>query len=46
VLGTAFADTLEAAKDGDERAFAAIFRDVQPVLLRYLQVIAPQAIDG
>lgn len=45
MLGTAFAGALAAAKDGDERGFAAIFRDVQPVLLRYLQVIAPQATE-
>ena len=30
---------------GDEAAFACIFRDVQPALLRYLRVIAPEAED-
>lgn len=45
VLGSTFADALDAAKGGDERAFAALFRDVQPVLLRYLQIIAPQATE-
>lgn len=41
----AFAATLTRAQGGDEAAFAAIFRDVQPVLLRYLRVISPIAAD-
>lgn len=45
VLGSAFAVTLAGAQSGDEAAFAAIFRDVQPSLLRYLQVIAPEAAE-
>ena len=40
VLGAAFGVTLADAQAGDQEAFAAIFRDVQPALLRYLQVIA------
>lgn len=40
VLGGEFASTLDAARCGDEDAFAALFRDVQPVLLRYLRVAA------
>ena len=45
VLGAAFGMTLADAQAGDQDAFAAIFRDVQPPLLRYLQVIAANAAD-
>ena len=45
VLGAAFGETLADAQAGDQDAFAAIFRDVQPPLLRYLQVIAANAGD-
>jgi RNA polymerase sigma-70 factor, ECF subfamily len=45
VLGPVFVTTLADAQGGDELAFAAIFRDVQPVLLRYLHVISPAAAD-
>src|SRR5260370_71684 len=45
VIGAAFGVTLARAQAGDEAAFACIFRDVQPALLRYLQVIAPEAED-
>jgi RNA polymerase sigma-70 factor, ECF subfamily len=45
VIGTAFEATLARAQIGDEAAFACIFRDVQPALLRYLRVIAPEAED-
>ena len=45
MLGAAFGITLADAQAGDQDAFAAIFRDVQPPLLRYLQVIAASAND-
>jgi RNA polymerase sigma-70 factor (ECF subfamily) len=45
VIGAAFGDTLARAHGGDEAAFACLFRDVHPVLLRYLRVIAPEAED-
>ena len=45
VIGAAFAATLAKAQDGDEAAFTCIFRDVQPVLVRYLRVIALGAAD-
>jgi RNA polymerase sigma-70 factor (ECF subfamily) len=45
VIGAAFGDTLARAQAGDERAFACLFRDVQPALLRYLGVIASEAED-
>ena len=41
VIGAAFDVTLARAQHGDEAAFTRIFRDVQPVLVRYLRVIAP-----
>jgi RNA polymerase sigma-70 factor, ECF subfamily len=45
VIGAAFGVTLASAQAGDETAFACIFRDVQPPLLRYLRVIAPDPED-
>jgi RNA polymerase sigma-70 factor (ECF subfamily) len=45
VLGSAFATSLADAQAGSQDAFAVIFRDVQPVLLRYLLLIAPDATD-
>ena len=44
-MGGAFGDILLRAQAGDETAFACIFRDVQPALLRYLRVIAPDPED-
>ena len=34
-------DLLDRARSGDESAFAGVYRDLQPRLLRYLQVQAP-----
>jgi len=45
VIGAAFSVTLASAQGGDEIAFACLFRDVQPALLRYLHVITPEAED-
>jgi len=45
VIGAAFSVTLASAQGGDESAFACLFRDVHPALLRYLQVITPDAED-
>src|SRR5690242_3548528 len=45
MIGAAFQATLTDAKNGDEAAFACLFRDVQPALLRYLRLIAPEAAD-
>jgi len=41
VIGAAFDSVLAAAVGGDEHAFALLWRELQPGLLRYLQVIAP-----
>jgi RNA polymerase sigma-70 factor, ECF subfamily len=45
VIGAAFGGVLARAQAGDEAAFARIFRDVQPALLRYLRVMTPEAED-
>jgi len=45
VIGAAFGETLADAKAGDDAAFTRLFRDVQPALLRYLRLIAPDAED-
>jgi RNA polymerase sigma-70 factor (ECF subfamily) len=41
VIGAVFGARLAEAQGGDEEAFACLYRDIQPVLLRYLRVIAP-----
>jgi RNA polymerase sigma-70 factor (ECF subfamily) len=40
VVGPEFRRLLAAAQRGDEQAFAALYRDAQPVVLRYLRVAA------
>ncbi len=45
MIGADFEAILAAAKHGDERAFAVLYRDLQPPLLRYLRVIAPEACE-
>jgi len=40
MLGTRFDDLLERAQDGDPLAFGELWRDAQPMLLRYLRVLA------
>jgi RNA polymerase sigma-70 factor, ECF subfamily len=45
VIDAAFGDVLARAQGGDESAFARLFRDIQPALLRYLRVITPDAED-
>jgi RNA polymerase sigma-70 factor, ECF subfamily len=41
VIGAGFGGYLADARDGDEYAFAVLWRDLNPALLRYLQVVAP-----
>jgi RNA polymerase sigma-70 factor (ECF subfamily) len=41
-----FASVLAAAQNGDEGAFATLFRSVQPALLRYLCTLARNLSDG
>jgi len=45
VLGEDFTAQLAAAQDGDETSFAALWRDLQPPLLRYLGVAAGPAAE-
>ena len=45
MIGAAFGTRLAQAQGGDEDAFACLFRDVQPALLRYLRITAPGAAD-
>jgi RNA polymerase sigma-70 factor, ECF subfamily len=45
VLESAFPGLLRAAAGGDETAFARIWRDTHPPLLRYLRVVAGDAAD-
>jgi RNA polymerase sigma-70 factor, ECF subfamily len=40
MIGPDFDDVIAAASGGDERAFAVLWRDLQPALLRYLRVVA------
>jgi RNA polymerase sigma-70 factor, ECF subfamily len=41
VIGATFQAVLAAAQAGDEGAFSVLWRDANPVLLRYLRVMAP-----
>jgi RNA polymerase sigma-70 factor (ECF subfamily) len=45
MIGAAFGATLADAQRGEESAFACLFRDVQPALLRYLAVVAPEVAE-
>jgi len=45
VIGEEFAAVLAVAQDGGEAAFSVLWRDVNPALLRYLRVIAPDAAE-
>ena len=43
MIGPSFTAVLAAATNGDEQAFGALWRDLQPALLRYLNAFAPGA---
>lgn len=45
MIGGDFGAVLDAAKRGDEQAFAVLWRDLQPSMLRYLRVIVPDACE-
>jgi RNA polymerase sigma-70 factor (ECF subfamily) len=45
MLGSSFLELLVAAQDGDEQAFAVLWRDLQPALLRYFRVAAREAAE-
>ena len=40
-----FADAIDAARQGDERALTALWRKLQPALLRYLRAVEPGAAE-
>ena len=45
LIGCDFTDALEAARHGDERALTALWRELQPALLRYLRAAEPGAAE-
>jgi RNA polymerase sigma-70 factor (ECF subfamily) len=45
MIGPSFPAVMEAAQGGDERAFAVLWRDLQPAVLRYLGVADPAAAE-
>ena len=45
MIGAGFPDVLAAAKAGDSDAFAALWRDTNPPLLRYLRLLDPAAAE-
>src|SRR4029453_5417902 len=45
MLGSSFPGLRAAAQGGDGQAFAVLWRDLQPALLRYLRVAAPEAAE-
>jgi len=45
MLGGCFGSVLAAAVGGDEQAFARLWRDLHPGLLRYLRVVVPDAAE-
>jgi RNA polymerase sigma-70 factor, ECF subfamily len=45
MVGSRFPNLLAAAQGGDEQAFAVLWRDLQPAVLRYFQVAVPPAAE-
>jgi RNA polymerase sigma-70 factor (ECF subfamily) len=45
MMGTSFAEVLERTRDGDPSAFAVLWREYQPPLLRYLRVTTKGAAE-
>ena len=45
MIGPSFPAVLAAAQGGDEQAFAVLWRELQPAVLRYLRVAAPLAAE-
>jgi RNA polymerase sigma-70 factor, ECF subfamily len=45
VIGPLFPELLAAAQGGDERAFAVLWRELQPAVLRYFRVAAGEAAE-
>jgi RNA polymerase sigma-70 factor (ECF subfamily) len=45
LIGPGFPELLVAAQGGDEQAFAVLWRDLQPAVLRYFQVVAAETAE-
>ncbi len=45
MIGPSFPAVLAAAQRGDEQAFAVLWRELQPAVLRYLRVAAPEVAE-
>jgi RNA polymerase sigma-70 factor (ECF subfamily) len=45
MIGPLFPKLLAAAQHGDEEAFAVLWRDLHPAMLRYFQVVAEEAAE-
>jgi RNA polymerase sigma-70 factor, ECF subfamily len=45
MIGPSFPELLAAAQRGDQQAFAVLWRDLHPAVLRYLRVAAPSAAE-
>jgi RNA polymerase sigma-70 factor (ECF subfamily) len=45
MIGPLFPELLAAAQGGDEQAFAMLWRDLQPAVLRYFRVVGPEAAE-
>ena len=45
MIGPLFPDLLAAAQGGDEQAFAVLWRELQPAVLRYFRVAAGEAAE-
>jgi RNA polymerase sigma-70 factor (ECF subfamily) len=45
MIGSAFESVLVKARAGDEGAFATLWRDLNPAVMRYLRLAAPEAAE-
>jgi hypothetical protein len=45
MIGPRFPELLAAAQGGDEQAFAVLWRNLQPAVLRYFLVVAKEAAE-
>jgi RNA polymerase sigma-70 factor, ECF subfamily len=45
MIGPLFPELLAAAQGGDEQTFAVLWRELQPAVLRYFQVVTAQAAE-
>jgi RNA polymerase sigma-70 factor (ECF subfamily) len=45
MIGSAFESVLVTAREGDGEAFGTLWRDLNPVVMRYLRLTAPEAAE-